>query len=128
LRIILGAPFRDEVQKQEHQNSSEQTSKKIECRRSNAHGEEEQLSLSPENRQGPGDRAVNRIQSSSGRHRRFLMRIHCSVELASWEQPREKVHGGDCHSHAEQNACEDAFGASFAKREGEASHYDGDKG
>jgi hypothetical protein len=53
LWVGLGGPAGHEVEQQKHQQPAEQAVEKVERGRANAHGEEEKLSLGPENRQGP---------------------------------------------------------------------------
>jgi hypothetical protein len=53
LRIGVGGPAGHEVEQQKYQQSAEQTVEKVERGRANAHGEEEEFSLGPEDRQGP---------------------------------------------------------------------------
>jgi hypothetical protein len=53
LRIGLGGPAGHEVEQQEHQQPPEQAVEKVEGGRANAHGEEEEFSLGPEDCQGP---------------------------------------------------------------------------
>jgi len=54
LRIGLGGPTGQKVEQQKYQQPSEQTVEKVEGGRAQAHGEEEKLSLGPEDRQWPG--------------------------------------------------------------------------
>jgi hypothetical protein len=54
LRISLGRPASHEVEQQEHQQSSKQTVEQVECGGAEAHGEEEEFSFGPENRERPG--------------------------------------------------------------------------
>jgi hypothetical protein len=54
LRIGLGGPAGQKVEQQKYQQPAEQTVEKVEGGRAQAHGEEEKLSLGPENRQWPG--------------------------------------------------------------------------
>jgi hypothetical protein len=50
LRIRLGGPSGHEIEQQEHQQASEQAVEQVESGRAQAHGEEKELSLSPEDR------------------------------------------------------------------------------
>jgi hypothetical protein len=54
LGIGLRGPAGHEVEQQKHQESAEQTVEKVESGRTQTHGEEEKLSLGPEDRQWPG--------------------------------------------------------------------------
>jgi hypothetical protein len=54
LRIGLGGPAGQEVQQQKYQQPAEQTVEQVESGCAQAHGEEEKLSLGPEDRQWPG--------------------------------------------------------------------------
>jgi hypothetical protein len=54
LRVGLGGPASHEVEQQKHQQPAEQAVEKVERGRANAHGEEEEFSLGPEDRQWPG--------------------------------------------------------------------------
>jgi hypothetical protein len=53
LRVSLSGPPREQVEKQEHQQSTDEAGQEIECGRSHAHGKEEKLSLGSENRKRP---------------------------------------------------------------------------
>ena len=54
LRIGLGGPAGHEVEQQEHQQPAEQAVEQVEGGRTKAHGEEEEFSLGPQDRQWPG--------------------------------------------------------------------------
>jgi hypothetical protein len=54
LRIGLGGPTGQEVEQQEYKQPPEQTVEKVEGGCAQTHGEEEKLSLGPEDRQWPG--------------------------------------------------------------------------
>jgi len=64
LRIGLGGPASHEVEQQKHHQPAKQAVEQIEGGRSKAHGEEEELSLGPEDCQWPGQRAMNPVNSS----------------------------------------------------------------
>src|SRR5579862_8649796 len=64
LRVRLSRPTRGEVQQQKDQDSPEQTGKQVECRRPQTHGEEEEFSLRPENRQRARERPMDSIHPS----------------------------------------------------------------
>jgi hypothetical protein len=53
LRVGLGGPASHEVEQQKHHQPAKQAVEQIEGGRSKAHGEEEELSLGPEDRQWP---------------------------------------------------------------------------
>jgi hypothetical protein len=53
LRVGLSGPASHEVEQQKHHQPAEQAVEQIEGGRSKAHGEEEELSLGPEDRQWP---------------------------------------------------------------------------
>jgi hypothetical protein len=53
LRVGLGGPAGHEVEQQKHQQPAEQAVEKVERGSANAHGEEEEFSLGPEDRQWP---------------------------------------------------------------------------
>src|SRR5260221_8210081 len=52
----------------------------------------------------------------------FLFRVERKLWLAR-KEPREKIHGGYGHAYTEEHAGQNAFAASLAKGEGQASHY-----
>src|SRR5437899_2741836 len=68
LRVGLGGPAGQEVQQQKHQQSAEQAVEKVEGGGAKAHGEEEKLSLGSEDRQWPGQRPMDSVDSSGFRH------------------------------------------------------------
>jgi hypothetical protein len=68
LWIRLGSPASHEVEQQEHKQPTEQAVEQVEGGRAQAHGEEKELSLGPEDRQRPGKRAMDPVDSSSFRH------------------------------------------------------------
>src|SRR5580704_16347499 len=68
LRIGLGGPTGQEVEQQKYQQPAEQTVEQVEGGRAQAHGEEEKLSLGPEDRQRPGERPMHPVDSSGFRH------------------------------------------------------------
>jgi hypothetical protein len=53
LRVGVGGPPGYEVEQQKHQQPAEQAVEKVERGRANTHGEEEEFSLGPEDRQWP---------------------------------------------------------------------------
>src|SRR3984957_18452472 len=68
LRIRLSGPARHEIEQQKHQQPSEQAVEQVEGGRSQAHGEEKELSFGSEDRQRPGKRAMHSVDSSSFGH------------------------------------------------------------
>src|SRR5207245_10154183 len=64
LRIGLGGPAGQEVEQQKHHQPAEQTVEQVEGGRAKAHGEEKELSLSPEYRQWTGQRPMHSVDSS----------------------------------------------------------------
>jgi hypothetical protein len=54
LRIGLRCPAGHEVEQQEHQKATEEAVEQVERGGAQTHREEEELSLSPENREWPG--------------------------------------------------------------------------
>src|SRR5260370_30335253 len=68
LRIGLCGPAGQEVKQQKHQKPTEQTIEQVEGGRPKAHCEEEEPSLSAEDRQWPGQRPMHPVDSSSFRH------------------------------------------------------------
>src|SRR6266851_4888034 len=68
LRISLRSPAGQEVEQQKHHQPTEQTIEQVEGGRAKAHGEEEELSLGPEDRQWPAQRPMHSVDSSSFRH------------------------------------------------------------
>src|ERR1700734_2712036 len=75
LRIGCGGPASDEVQKKENQHPSEQTVEEVEGGGAQAHGEEEKLSLGPQDRQRPGKRSRHAIDSSGFSHFRLRWKL-----------------------------------------------------
>src|SRR5260370_29221037 len=79
LRIGLGSPAGQEVEQPKYQQPAEQTVEKVEGGRAQAHGEEEKLSLGPEDRQWPGKRPMHSVDSSCFRHVLLLRDLRDSV-------------------------------------------------
>ena len=74
LRVRRRGPPRDEVQEQEYEKTSGETSEEVEGSRSETHGKEEELSLGSEDGERPRKRPLNRIDSSLIGHGRFKER------------------------------------------------------
>jgi len=55
LWIGLGGPPCEEVKHKKNQHTAKQAVEQVERARPEAHGEKEELSLGPENREGPGE-------------------------------------------------------------------------
>jgi hypothetical protein len=124
LRVGLGGPTSEKVQQQKHQQPSEQAIEQIEGRGTEAHGEKEELSFGPEDREGPGKRTMHSIDASWFRH---LLLHWDREESIAGKKPREEIHRGDGHSHAEEHAREHTLRSAFPKGESEASHNDGNE-
>jgi hypothetical protein len=124
LRIRLSDPTGHEIQQQEHQQPTEQAVKQVEGGRTQAHGEEKELSLGPEDRQGPGKRAMHSVDSSSFGHAH--LRSDAVVSIAG-KKPREEIDGGDGHANTEKHAGKHTLRATFTKSERKTSHNNGHK-
>jgi hypothetical protein len=75
LRIGLGGPASHEVEQQEDQQSPKQTVEKVESGSAKTHGEEEEFSLGPKDREGPGQRPMHSVYAPSFRHVMFPSEI-----------------------------------------------------
>src|SRR3984957_21292178 len=124
LRIGRGGPASDEEQKKENQHPSEQTVEEIKGGGAQAHGEEEKLSLGPQDRERPGKRSRHAIDSSGFGH----LRLHWELEKSTArKEPRQEVHRGDRHPDTEQDTGQHAFRAAFAECKGKTGNDDGHK-
>jgi hypothetical protein len=116
LRVGLGGPAGHEVEQQEHQQSPEQAVEKVEGGRANAHGEEEEFSLGSEDRQWPGQRPMDSVDSSGFRH---VTLLRDARDLSAGKEPRQEIHGGDGHADTEKHAGKHTLRAAFPEGEGE---------
>src|ERR1700733_5447146 len=121
LRVDLSGPTSEKVQQQKHQQPSEQAIEQIEGRGTEAHREKEELSFGPEDREGPGKRTMYSVDASWFRH---LLLHWDRQESIAGKKPREEIHRGDGHSHAEENAGEHALRSTFPKSEREPGYDD----
>jgi hypothetical protein len=120
----LGGPAGQEIEQQEHQQSTEQTVEQVEGGGAQAHGEKEEFSLGPKDREGPGEGTVHSIDSSRFRHVLLLWNLRDSVP---WEKPRKEIHRRDGHADTKEHAGEDALRAAFTEGECEAGYDDGNE-
>src|ERR1700722_2712235 len=68
LRIGLGGPAGQEVEKKKHEQTAEQAVEQVESRGAKAHGEEKEFSLRPEDGQRPIERSIHSVDSSGFWH------------------------------------------------------------
>src|SRR5258706_23639 len=96
LRIGLGGPACEEIERQKNQHTAKQAVEQIESASAQAHSEKEQLSLGTEYGEGPGEGTMHQVDPSCVRHR--LSRDSRFRNPISRKEQGHEVYSDESHS------------------------------